>query len=254
MKRKCTFKGFRLFFALLLFAVASAYGQYSNPEMENQVRQLVNLGDYDALVKLTDTQETLWKTSPSEAYFRNMRSIGDVLTGATNNRIYWLGRKVVWNMLSKPVPNEHQAAQAVRLWKKDLLSGGAESLTPYVVGLSNEEFAVVRHDTFLVLTEYARQLHATIIPTYKYKFAGATNAPEYDPRENPYKQNGIDNEVQTQANNAISDLPIDHVNYLETAYSHEPKDPQELKQILDTLNIQGSDRYIDTTRYDGFAI
>jgi hypothetical protein len=49
---KNTLKAFRCILVLLLFAAVSANGQYSNPELENQVRQFLSQGDYDSLVKL----------------------------------------------------------------------------------------------------------------------------------------------------------------------------------------------------------
>jgi len=57
-----------------------------------------------------------------------------------------------------------------------------------------------------------------------------------------FKQNAVDNQVQAQASAAISLLATSHINYLINAYSHKPADDQELKLLVDILNVQGADR------------
>jgi hypothetical protein len=168
-----------------------------------------------------------------------MFSIGDLVIGGSNAKIYWLGRKVIWQMLLKPTPNEFGAAKNVYFLKQILLSEGAEAITPYVVGLSDEEFVAIRHDTFLMLAEYGRQLQEAIIPGYSDKYTAPMNDPVG--REH-FKQNAIDNQVQQQALNARCSLATFDTEYLAVAYSHRPANPQELKQLLDILNVQGSDR------------
>ena len=217
---------------LLSFHTA-AQAQYSNTPLESEVAQLASRGDYASIEKLIEKQERLWKTAPSVSYFRDMRSIGSVLTGSSNAQIYWLGRKVIWDVVLKPAPNEYGAAQAVRLWKEELFFLDAEDLSPYALSVSREMFASIRHDTFLMLAEYARQANATIIPGYHNRPASLADRD---------KQNRIDNQVQDQARSAIRWLAEGQDNYLIEAYRRNPRDDQELKQLLDILNIQGAHR------------
>lgn len=232
------FNAFRWIFALFLLGTYSAYGQIPNLVLAKQVEVLVNHGDHSGIVKLIDSEESAWKTAPSISYFQNMFSIGDVLTDGTTSDIYWLGRKVLWKMLFKPTPNEYLAPQEFYLWRYSIFFSDAEKITPYVDNLSPEMFAAVRHDTFLMLSEYVRQLHATIIPGYRDKYTGGVEGRQR------FMQNAIDNEVQRQAKKALSLLAISNGNiyYLIDAYSHDPRDDNELKALLDILNVQGADR------------
>ena len=240
MTHKLRFKAFLSILALFWLATVAVHGQASNPDMAKQVHELANRGDYDSLVKLIDAQEALWQKAASMAYFRDMFTIADVLTGERNAQSYWLGRKVLWEMLLKTRPPiEYGAAQQFYVWKLNLFFLEAEDITPYVVGLSDDDFALIRRDTFLMLVEYARQLQETIIPGYRDKYSAPMNDSVGKQR---FKQNAVDNEVQQGALFARSDLATRHINYLTVAYSHRPANPQELKQLLDILNVQGADR------------
>lgn len=236
---KNTFRLFLNVIVLLLFLTGSLHGQNTGPALEKQVRELMNDGDYASFNRLIDSEEALWKKEPSVAYYRDMFAIGDILTGGTTPQSYWLGRKALWRMLCKSVPSEYGAAQQVYYWKYALLDLGAEAITPYVDNLNPEMFASVRHDTFLMLQEYARQLHATIIPEYHQKYSGAMN--DGAERER-FKQNAVDNQIQLQARKALSALTTDHIQYLIDAYSHDPRDDDELRKVLDILDVQGADR------------
>ena len=200
------------------------------------MQALANQGDSSGIARLIEAEETLWKKAPSITYFQNMFAIGDVLIGGTNPNMYWLGRKVLWNMLSKPAPNEDFAPQEYYMYRIELFFSDAEDITTYVNNLSPDMFASVRHDTFLMLAEYARQLHATIVPGYRDKYTGG-----FADRHR-FMQNAIDNQVQSQAKKALSLLATDHTNYLIEAYSHDPRNDQELETLLDILNVQGADR------------
>lgn len=241
MKHKHTFKSIWAILVLVFLAAGSACAQVANPVSPKQVQELANQGDYAGLVKLIDAQEAGWQKTPSIGYFQDMWSIADVLTGGTTAQVYWLGRKAIWKMLLKPTPNEHLAPRQFYLWRHTMFFLGAEAITPYVNNLSPEMFAAVRHDTFLMLSEYARQLHATIIPGYRNKFAGAMNDAAERKR---LMQIEIDNEVQSEARAASVSLSDDTVSeqYLIDAYSHDSRDPEELKQLFDILNIRDPER------------
>jgi hypothetical protein len=142
-------------------------------------------------------------------------------------------------MLLKPTPREYGAPRQFYLWRNTIFFLGAEDITPYVDSLRPEMFAQVRHDTFLMLSEYARQLHLTIIPDYNQKFFGAMN--DFAERQR-LMQIEIDNQIQAQARAALSRLATDHLYYLVNAYKHEPRDDDELKTLLDIMNVQGADR------------
>jgi hypothetical protein len=238
---KNTFRLFLNVLFLLLLITGSLHGQNTGPALERQVHEFVNDGDYASLDRLIDSEEALWKKEPSVAYYRDMFAIGGILTGGTTAQSYWLGRKVLWKMLFKSVPSEYGAAQDVYVWKDSLLSLSAEAITPYVNNLSPEMFAVARHDTFLMLQEYARQLHAAIIPGYRDKYSAPMN--DWAGRQR-FKQNAVDNQIQVQAGKALVTLAtsIAHIQYLIDAYSHDPRDDDELKALLDILNVKGADR------------
>ena len=244
MTYKQTFNAFWGSLALFLLAASSAWTQNLNPVSAKQVQELANHADYSEIDKLIDSHEVIWQKAPNIAYFQNMFAIGEILLGGTTEQSYWLGRKVIWKMLLKPTPNDYIAPQQFYLWRHTMFFLGAEGITPYVESLSPEMFAPVRHDTFLMLSEYARQLHATIIPGYRDKYTGGMA------ERHRFMQNAIDNEVQRNARIAISTLPTDHLNYLINAYSHDPRDDEELKQLFDILNIQSADRkrVIDQSR------
>jgi len=236
MTYKCTLRALGGGLGFLFFAFISLHGQNSNPVAAKQVQELMHKNDYTTLVALVDSTEASWKKAPSIEYFHDMYFIGDILIGGTTQEIYWLGRKALWNMLLKPTPNEYLSPQQFYQWKYTMFFEGAETITPYVDSLSPEMFASIRHDTFLMLSEYARQLHSTIIAGYRDKYTGGAA------ERNRFMQNAIDNEVQRTARRALSSLPTDHIQYLIDAYSHAPKDDAELKALLDILNVQGVDR------------
>jgi hypothetical protein len=239
MTRKLTVIAFRGLLGLFLFACNSATAQLPNSFSVKQVQEFTNRGDYTALVELIDSEEASWKAAPKLSYFRDMSAIGEILTGSTNPKIFWLGRKAQWDALFKTTPDEYGVPHEFYFWKGSVLLSNVENITPYEDSLSPEMFALVRHDTFLMLSEYARQLHATITPGYRNKVTGAMS--ESADRQH-YMQNAIDNQVQIQARSALSLLATDHVDYLIEAYSHHPRDDEELKTLLDILNVQGADR------------
>ena len=229
-------------FSLASFSVQ---GQLANDALKNQVGEFADQGSYDAVVKIVEAEENQWKAGPSIDYFRDMSSIGQMLLSKRDARFYWLGRKVVWKILLKPTPNDRFAVNLVTSWKDDLLFS-AEDINN--AKRNPEMYAAIRHDTFLMFAEYARQANATIIPGYQNKFPGATfsgfpapaNWP-YDMNKEPYKQNRIDNLVQTAARNTLEQLK-EQTRYLIEAYSTEPRNDEELRQLLDILNIQGANR------------
>ena len=237
MIAKHPIKCFSNIFIIYLITIACAHA--SNPALVKRVRELSRQDDRANLIKLVDAEEVLWKQAPSMTYFRDMLSVGDVLIGGTSPQIYWLGRVALWNMLLKPVPNEDGAPQRFYENRYEMFVSDAEDITPYVDKLSPDMFESVRHDTFLMLAEYARQMHASIIAGYRDKYSGAAN--DLAAREH-FMQNRIDNQIQAQVRKAISLLAEDHVDYLIEAYSHEPANEQELKELLDILNVQGADR------------
>lgn len=219
------------------FAAVSAKGQVPNEALAKQVNQFAASGDYASIGKLVDAHESAWKTAPSTAYFNEMGTIAFVLLEQSHDQMYWLGRKVLWDVLTKPAPREVFAARSVYTEKEDLLRVGAEGFGRYEFNASPEMFASIRHDTFLMLSEYARLLHAEMIPGYKKKPRGAMND---DIR--PFLQNIIDNEVQEQDRKEIQFLAEDQTRFLILFYRRKPRDDQELKELLDILNIQGATR------------
>ena len=102
-------------------------------------------------------------------------------------------------------------------------------------------YAAIRHDMFLMFAQYARQANAVIIPGFHNKFPGATNSAEYAMNKEPYRQNRVDDLVQAMVREELGWLQ-DQTRYLIEAYSTEPRNDEELKQLLDILNIQGADR------------
>jgi hypothetical protein len=220
------------FAAIFAFAPISLLGQAGTVDLQKQVSELSAKGDYSAIVTLIDQQESDWRARPSTSYFSNMFSIATVVIGETNAEIYWLGRKAIWKALLKPAPNLYGAAQRVRSMKEAMLFAEAENITP-LESLSPEMFTAVRHDTFLMLSEYARQARAAFLPGYHNKPVNGAD---------PHTQNAIDNGIQAHARYAIEWLAQDQDNYLIDAYSHAPKDDEELKQLLDILNIRGAER------------
>jgi hypothetical protein len=224
---------------LVILGTVSLHAQSPNLGLAKQAQELVNRGEYDQLVELVDSRDALWQKSPSMAYFGDMFSLGEVLMGRTTDRIYWLGRKVIWKMLFKPIPNEYLAPRKFYLSRYQMFSEGVEDISAYVDNLSPGKFAAVRHDTFLMLWEYAKQLHQVYDPNYRQKWPGAMN----DAAERKKLiQNEIDNEIQYETRSALSSLATDHVDYLIEAYSHDPRDDEELKMLLDILNVQGAYR------------
>ena len=230
MNQTRVFTGLAIVFT---FASVVVLGQSGVPDLHKQVSDLSAQGNYAELAKLIDQQENLWKTAPGMDYFSNMSVFADFLTDAKDTQIYWLGRKVIWNVLLKPAPNTYGAPEAVYLEKRELLRVGAETTTFYVDSSSPKMFALIRHDTFLMLSEYARQAHAIIIPGFRRKPVLMSN---------PHTQDAIDIEAQTQAGYVLDWLSTGQDDYLIEAYSREPRDDQELKALLDILNIQGGDR------------
>ena len=218
---------------IVIFGQCFAYGQYGDTALENQVDQLAKRGDYVAVLNLIETQKNLAETKLNVYYFLTIGDIADTLTGELDSRFYWLGRQLVWQVLLKPTPNEMNVAQVVRLCKETLLFEAAENMGPYEFNASPEMFASIRHDTFLMLAEYARQVHATIVLGYQDK---SVSLAERD------KQNRIDNQVQAHAREAARWLRENQENYLIVAYSHEPRNDGELKALLDILDIQGGAR------------
>jgi hypothetical protein len=214
-------------------------GADAGASLETKVKQSLKNGDFASLNNLINEEEALWKKQPSVAYFHDMFCIGDTLTGGTTAQSYWLGRKALWDMLLKPVPSEFGAAQIVYGWKQTMLKLSAEAITPYVNNLSPDMFAAARHDTFLMLQEYASQLHQTIIPGYRDKYSGAMN--DWAEKQR-FKQNAVGNQIQAQARIALANLPTSHVQYLIDAYSHEPRDDKELEALMDILNLKQGDR------------
>jgi hypothetical protein len=227
-----------LFLAIQLLLATCANA--ANMDLAKQVEQLRNQGDIKVLGNLINAEEARWQSAPNLAYFENMQSIGETLIDGTTNESYWLGRQVLWKSLLKASPNEYLAPKQFYLSRYVLFSQGAENITPFVDKLDSEQFASVRHDTFLMLIEYARQLHASIISGYVQKFPGAANDPPA--KKKKLIQNEIDNEIQYEARRALSLLATDHLQYLMAAYSRAPRDDQELKALLDALNVQGKDR------------
>ena len=194
---------FSLFVIFFAFASISSPGE---PGLEKKVNDLSARGDYASIVKLIDQQEREWVASPSVGYFSNMFSIATLIAnGETNARIYWLGRKAMWSLLLKPTPNLYGAAQSVRSVKEAMFFLEAED-TAHIENLSPAMYAPIRHDTFLMLSEYARQVHTTIIPGFHNKFVLGTN---------PHTQNAIDNQVQAEARYALRWLAQNQLSYLD---------------------------------------
>ena len=100
----------------------SAFGQ-ANSDFAKLVRRLEDRCDYDALGKLIDSQETEWNNHHSIAYFQNTSAIADVLVGGTTQQTYWMGRKLMWKMLLKPVPNEYRTVTEFYIWKQEMFFG-----------------------------------------------------------------------------------------------------------------------------------
>jgi hypothetical protein len=238
MKYKSALKLFLRILSVFFLATTSGYAQMPNLAMAKQVQAMENARDYSGIEKLIGSEESVWKTAPKIAYFQNMFSIADVLTDGTTPNMYWLGRRVLWQMLSKSAPNEYLSASKFYLWRYSMLFSDAEKITPYVENLSPEMFSAVRHDTFLMLSEYVRQLHSTIIPGYHDKYTGGVEG------MSEHMQSAIDNELQRQSKIAISLLGISNENiyYLIDAYSHDPRNDDELKALLGILNVQDADR------------
>jgi hypothetical protein len=237
MKARRTLKTFGIIFSFFVVSAIFTHGQ-ANSDFAKMAQGLVSHGDYDALGKLIDSQETEWDNQRYMAYFQNTSVIADILARGTTQRMYWMGRKLMWKMLLKPVPNESHILTEFYISKQEMFLLAAEN-TASIESLSPEMYAPIRHDTFLMLSEYARQLHATIIPGYHPKFSGAMNDAAERKR---LIQNAIDNQIQQEAGFALSSLATDHINYLINAYSHEPRDDSELKTLLDILNVKNVDR------------
>lgn len=223
------------------FQVQRADAQYSDPDLQKRLEKLTGDKNYPEIANLITSEEASWKANPSISYFQHMWLIGEALISSTNSNSYWLGRSAVWNVLLKPAPNNvgdtRQTAELKRMGLTD-----AQAITSYVDGLNPNEFAAARHDTFLMLATYAQQLRKDLIPNYHPKFPGATNDPKHDPMELPYRQNRIDNETQDEIKNALRWLSEGQEYYLTEAYSHDPRNDDELKSIFEILDIKKPDR------------
>lgn len=227
--------------------LASAVVQASDEAnaLGSQVFELANQGDFRAIEKIIDAQENQWKSSPNISYFDNIKaiSLALVMTGTSNDRRYWLFRTVAWDALLKPAPPVPASMDSSELWRSDNCKEdiifAAKGAIPYVVQASPDMYVSIRHDTALMLIEYARQIHAQLIPNYHNKPVAAGNDPDGGPR---LRQNAIDNSVQNELQSASHRLASRKYVYdLITAYSHPPRDDEELKEVIDALGIHGTD-------------
>ena len=221
-----------LYLMLLLGAFVSSRGQ-DDAALKQEVQKLVVQGDSKAVEELIAKEETFGSSSGALPSVRNLASIGFVLTDSTNAKMYWLGRRAFWHVILMPSPNVYLAARTVYSEKRDVLTVGAESVMPYWGDASADMYEAIRHDTFLMLAEYARQIHATVIPGYQ-------DQPTWT--QDPDRQRRIDNEVQAEARSAKNWLAKDQNYYLIDVYSTPPRNDEELKELLDILNVQGADR------------
>lgn len=234
---KVTIVSFALCWCVIWFTAPRGFAvaQVANDQLEKRVAQFADQGNNAAIASLIDAQETVWKTSQTE-YFHNVYAIARALFPRSNAQEYWLGRKAIWNLLLKPVPNELDAARHVSEWKRAVINDAEAKVYHHI---NDEMFVSLRHDTFLMMSEYARQLRATIIPNYRDKWQGAMNDSAEKKR---LVQNRIDNQVQFEARMALRLLAEDGEEYITQAYKHPPRDDEELTQLLDNLAIQGVHR------------
>ena len=238
------------------FASSLAIGAKSQ-DLKAQVGQFADQGDLASVRNLIDTEETRWNGTPDLLYFEHMNVIGFALRdGATADQRYWLFRKVAWaTLLKAPLNGSFDLKRALRA--KEELIQAVESTTPYVSQANPDMYASIRHDTALILMEYARQVRALYTPNYKPKPVQAKNGPLPGPPSmsgttpTPKKpgvtveelsRNRAENYDQDALRSAYAGLASDHLWYLVQAYGRQPRDNEELKGVLDALNIQGVDR------------
>ena len=224
--------GFLLYAMLIAGVVVSSRAQ-NDAALKQEVQKLVAQDDSKGVEELIGKEETFGSDSEVLPNLNNLASIGFVLVDSTNAKLYWLGRRAFWDVILKPAPNVYLAARLVYPLKRGVLTAGAENEVPYMANVSSDMYAAIRHDTFLMLAEYAQQIHATVIPGYQ-------DQPTWT--QDPDRQRRIDNEVQAEARSAKNWLAKDQNYYLIDAYSTPPRNDQELKELLDILNVQGADR------------
>jgi len=243
MKFQKRVRSFAYSLALVLLVTPVARAENISTELGSQAENFANQGNFFKIVELIDAEETSWKSSPSISYFENMEQIclALMMTGSSNDQRYWLFRKAAWDALLKSAP---LAKDALDIWRvdnlKERLLFAATDAIPYVVQASPDMYVTIRHDSALMLIEYARQIYAQLVPGYRYKPVAAANDPVGRKR---LRQNEIDNAIQDEMRMASHRLASRRYVYdLTMAYSHPPRDDWELKQVLDALNIQGANR------------
>jgi hypothetical protein len=204
--------------------------------------ELAKKKDFSDITEMINTLEQNWKVAPSASYFADMEQIANGLRAApADAKRFWLCRATVWKILLKPFPPTDDVSDIynVQEWKQDQITI-ARMAARWDPGVSPEMNVAARHDTALMFLEYSRQIHAQLIPNYH----GKSYAPAFDSQgRRVASQTEIDNAIQDRLQSAVHGLPNRHmVYYLIEAYSHEPRDPSELKELLDALGIQDGDR------------
>jgi hypothetical protein len=179
-----------------------------------------------------------------------MAGIEFALLGQKSDEFYWLGRAYLWKVLFKPTPDQQGAAQQEFGLKSDLLRD-VEATGGYILNARPDMVVAARHDTCLLLEDYARQINSQLIPNYHSKpvgghYSGFTFPGDPTPAPVPpdvirqLKQNAVDNEVQEALRRARIDLTQGYnLDNIVEPYRYFPRDNAELIDLLNTLDVQG---------------
>ena len=235
----------RAILLILLSSVGARCAQESNgtpEELAKKTAKYADRSDYSSIEQLIDTQESGWGASPGTSYFDNMLQIGSALAQnpKQSDERYWIFRKVVWKTLLKSYPPVKDSTEFERVdHAKAQLLFDAVNVVPYVVAANPDMFASIRHDTAMMLMEYARQIRSLIVPGYKEKPVPMNNIAE---RRRLF-QNEIDNALQREMQAALGRLSSRFYLYsIIYAYKQPPRNDEEMFELMNALNIQGSDR------------
>ncbi len=226
-----------------ILCVSSSQANAESDRIRSKVAAMLADGDWESITNLMNADYRSYKSSPSVEGFDGLCAL---TWGLYNNHDdqptvpYWMFRKAAWKVILAPLPpitdpeNDRDQPRTIVNAKRDILSEIMRTSRPLFRDPHGYD-VYRRHDAAMLLLSYETWLKSYIVPNYQWKPVAPLNADL--PERMATRQNGIDNEIQSELRAALGELASEYTGQIRDAYSENPKDEAEAKALIDAINM-----------------
>jgi hypothetical protein len=205
-----------------------------------KVQTLLKANDYQSIKAIIDAEEADYLEHPTSAHVDRMITVGYALAHEdVKSPGYWQFRGIAWKLLLEPLPPMTEPGEPHHVFaqKESILREAMRTTFVDMLSGSKEIDPDTRHDAAMLLLSYVNWISGQIVSANMYKPVAPFNAPEKD--QEITKSNLVFNNTQDELRNARAVLQRAFGTYLEYGYHATPHNADEIREVLDAVNIQG---------------